>query len=150
MEKQTKNQILTVPLLLLLALLVLLLAKLGFSYLNDQTVTINDYRINTVTVDNSVDRAKGLSAKNKLANNEGMLFIFDTPDYYCFWMKDMKFSIDMIWLNDQRKVVSIQENVLPESYPKSFCPTQPAKYVLEVQAGKSKEWQISLGNQANF
>lgn len=150
MEKQTKNQILTVPLLLLLALLVLLLAKLGFSYLNDQTVTINDYRINTVTVDNSVDRAKGLSAKNKLANNEGMLFIFDTPDYYCFWMKDMKFPIDIIWMDEKKKVVTVKENVSPETYPQSFCPTQQARYVLEIQANKAYEWGIDAGDTANF
>jgi uncharacterized membrane protein (UPF0127 family) len=136
--------------LLLLACAILVFAKLAFAYLNDKMVLINNHRLNVAVADTTEERAQGLSSRDKLTAKEGMLFVFTAPDLYCFWMKDMNFPIDIIWLDENKKVVSLKENATPESYPESFCPDTRAKYVLEVNVGKIKEWQISPGQQANF
>lgn len=52
-----------------------------------------------------------------------------------FWMKDMKFPIDMLWLDNQYRVVSSEENVSPDTYPKVFFPSAPSRYVIELSAG---------------
>lgn len=92
-------------------------------------------------------RAKGLSGRESLQANQAMWFEFDESSVHCFWMKDMNFPIDIIWLNDQRKVVYIKENALPSSYPESFCPNEISRYVLEVQAGLAKQENITIGSQ---
>jgi len=77
-----------------------------------------------------------------------MLFIFPKSDKQSFWMPDMRFAIDIIWLDEYMKVVHIKESATPESYPEKFTTSVPAKYVLEVPAGFSKEKGIVVGDQA--
>ena len=77
-------------------------------------------------------RAKGLSGRATLERNQGMLFLFTAPGVYGFWMKDMKFPIDIIWLND-RKVVDLTPNVpVPvKGQPlESYVPLKPVNAVL--------------------
>jgi len=95
-------------------------------------------------------REKGLGGRTGLGDNEGMLFEFPKPDYYGFWMKDMKFSIDMVWLDANLNVVSIQEDVLPSSYPEVFKPQEPALYVLEVPSGFTLLHDIKIGDAAKI
>lgn len=80
-------------------------------------------------------RMKGLSGREGLDDNTVMVFTFNTPGMYGFWMKDMLFPIDIIWINDERKVVHIERNVDPSSYPKPFYPTAPASMVIESEVG---------------
>lgn len=85
-------------------------------------------------------RTRGLSGVDQLAQNEGMWFEFDSLGYYPFWMKDMKFSIDIIWVDENYRVTDIVRNVpVPQvgSIIPTYQNTQPAKYVLEVNAGVS-------------
>lgn len=96
------------------------------------------------------EKEKGLSGKSSLGENEGMLFVFNTEDKYPFWMKDMNFPLDMIWLNKDLKVVYVKKEVLPESYPKTFIPSENAKYVLEVPAGFSEKNNLQVGDSALF
>ncbi len=96
---------------------------------------------------------KGLSGRSGLKENEGMLFVFDKPDKYSFWMKDMKFLIDMIWLNEDLKVIYIKSNALPISYPTSYGPDVSegfAKYVLEVSAGFADKNNLKVGDGVLF
>src|SRR4026208_1251957 len=74
------------------------------------TVTINGHTLNIEIAQTQIEREKGLSGRDTLPENSGMLFVFDKPDYYAFWMKDMKFPLDFIWIRDQ-KVVQITEGV---------------------------------------
>lgn len=62
-----------------------------------------------------------------------MWFDFQTDTNTGFWMKEMNFSIDMLFLNKDLKIMHIKENATPESYPESFGPSTPYRYVLEVQ-----------------
>lgn len=133
-----------------MAMLLLITSAILFSLLPDRTLTIDGQRLNVVTASTSEDRARGLSGRERLGNREGMLFVFDSPSPYCFWMKDMNFPIDIIWLDSNKKVVTVKENATPESYPEPFCPSQEAQYVLEVASGKADEWGITVGDQAQF
>ena len=75
-----------------------------------------------------------------------MLFYFDSPGKYGFWMKDMKFDIDIIWIDMDQKVVGMAENVAVNSYPKIFYPPSDVKYVLEVPSGFTVEHNIKIGD----
>lgn len=65
-------------------------------------------------------------------------------------MKSMKFPIDIIWFSSDKKVVGIAENARPESFPEIFRPAEPARYVLEVNAGYVKKSNIKIGDQTEF
>lgn len=101
-------------------------------------------RIVVEVVDTAELQQLGLSGRQDLGDNSGMLFVFDDSSIErCFWMKDMNFAIDMVWLDSDKKVVHIENDVAPETYPNSFCPDQPAKYVLEVNAGRAEQLGIT-------
>lgn len=109
------------------------------------TVDFGFTSVHAEMVESDADRNKGLSGREKLEEGEGMLFVFEKPDRYAFWMPDMRFAIDIIWLDENMKVVHIQENATPESYPESFTPSVPALYVLEVPTGFTREKGITEG-----
>lgn len=88
---------------------------------------------------------KGLSGQDGLAENQGMLFVFSKPDIYEFWMKDMKFPLDIIWINNGQIVEIWQNAPLPQGKEiPHYRPKNPANYVLEVKAGTAKKygWQV--------
>ncbi len=95
-------------------------------------------------------RTQGLSGRASLKEDEGMLFIFDSSGIYTFWMKDMNFPIDIIWINQNLEVVYIKKNATPESYPATFGPEENALYVLEVVSGFSETHNLKLGDEARF
>ncbi len=93
---------------------------------------------------------KGLSNIDALNENEGMLFVFSEPQTPSFWMKDMLFNIDIIWLSGQWEVVDIHKGLTPESYPKTVSPSQEVLYVLEVPAGFVEKNAIENGQLLLF
>lgn len=93
---------------------------------------------------------KGLSGRGSLLENTGMLFIFEQPGKYYFWMKDMNFAIDIIWITEDLKVVYIEKNATPKSYPNIFDPKIDAKYVLEVTSGFSEKNNLKEGDTVEF
>ena len=105
------------------------------------------------TADTEASRAQGLSGVEKLASNGGMLLIFDEASIAGsgIWMKDMKIPLDIVWLGEDKKVVHIVTNASPElDTTKTFTPTEPAKYVLELPAGAVKNAAVKIGSQAEF
>lgn len=101
-------------------------------------------------VDTPASRELGLSGRTGLKKDEGMLFIFDKPGKYGFWMKDMLFSIDMVWVSEDGLVVNVERNVTPESYPKAFINTIDAKYVLEVDKGSAATYGMYIGSKVEI
>jgi uncharacterized membrane protein (UPF0127 family) len=97
--------------------------------------------------DTPAEREKGLSGRTSLAENKGLLFIFEYAGQWGFWMKEMKFPIDMIWLGKDLKVVDVKKNVAPDTYPEVFLPAGDALYVLETKAGFSAKNHIGTGTQ---
>lgn len=103
------------------------------------------------------EQEQGLSGREKLEENEGMLFVFDYMGQYSFWMKDMNFALDIIWLapseSEDRKdlqVVYIKKNAQPDSYPETFVPDKNAKYILEVSASFSEKNNLRVGDRVEF
>jgi len=125
----------------------------------DQTqASIYDYEIRKITIDDvfldveiADDNEKikqGLMFREMLPENQGMLFIFDEERKYQFWMMNMKFNLDIIWLDANGKVVHIVENAEPcidaaHTSQCTFNPDEPARYVLEVNSGFVQRYGIN-------
>jgi uncharacterized membrane protein (UPF0127 family) len=90
-------------------------------------------------------RERGLSGRKALERGHGILFIFPEDDLHGFWMKGMHFLIDIIRLDAMYRIVEAHERVQPDSYPKVFLGTMPARYVLELPAGFFVEHQLAPG-----
>lgn len=93
----------------------------------------------------SARREKGLSGRESLASREGMIFIFDEADEQCMWMKGMKFNIDMLWIDENNKVIKIVRDVSPDTYPDSFC-AGSSKYVIELGSGMAASLGVNIGD----
>lgn len=106
--------------------------------------------ISLIVVDNNESRMNGLSGINKLPDDEAMLFVFNEMGDYGIWMKDMNFPIDILWLDDQKRVEHIEEAVSPNTFPKIFYPNGKSLYVLEANANFAKNNNIKVGNFLNF
>lgn len=116
-------------------------------------VVINNKTFNVEVVKTDEQRAKGLSVYDKLPLGKGMIFIFDAKDYYTFWMKDMKFPIDIIYIKNS-KIVDIYKNITP---PKSqneilpiIKPRETADMVLEINAGLSDKYNFKIGDSVKI
>lgn len=117
------------------------------------TATIQGHTFTLTVAKSPEEKQTGLSKKTSLAQDSGMLFPFDTPDYYSFWMKNMQIAIDIIYINNDH-IVTIFENLQP---PKSqdenlsiYKPDEPADKVLEINAGLSEKYGIKKGDQVTF
>ena len=111
-----------------------------------QTILVDGHPIRAMVVDTPLARAQGLSGRDSLGKNEGMLFVFSAEDRYGIWMKDMRFPIDILWISRDMQVIHVKKNVSPESYPNVFYPPQAAWYVLELQAGFADGHAIQVGS----
>lgn len=92
------------------------------------------------------EKVKGLSGRKGLAAARGMLFVFDKPGVYDFWMKDMMFPIDIIWIGEDNRVAAVTKNAAPESYPRAFFPPVPILSAIEVKAGFIEAHKIQAGD----
>jgi len=99
---------------------------------------------------NPCQQELGLSGRKNLKDGTGMLFVFDKVGNYGFWMKDMLFAIDILWIDSDFKIVGAVENVAPETYPNVFGKNYKAKYVLEVSSGFISENNLRVGNKIIF
>jgi uncharacterized membrane protein (UPF0127 family) len=109
-------------------------------------VSLNGFVFDAFVSDTEKLRENGLSGFKGLSDKELMLFVFDYDDVVGFWMKDMLFSLDIIWIDSAMKVISIEKNVTPETFPKIFYPTKPARYVLELAAGMTDRLGTKIGD----
>jgi uncharacterized membrane protein (UPF0127 family) len=96
----------------------------------------------------------GLMFRKGLPRNGGLLMVFGKPGNHGIWMPFMRFRIDVIFLNSQKRVVGIHEHVKPISFRKGtwkvYYPERPAKYVIEMAAGSVKRKGITLGRTLIF
>lgn len=97
-------------------------------------------------------RERGLMFREGLPPGRGMFFVFDRSGEYAFWMKNMTFPIDILWLNEDRVIVHIEENVPPCTQDPCavYVPHARARYVLEIPAGDSRRQGISMGETAKI
>lgn len=113
---------------------------------DNEVISLGGKKLKVTVADEPLEQMQGLSGREGLSENEGMLFIFEPPQIPGFWMKDMKFSIDIIWISAEGKVVGVQKSLSPETYPKTYAPPSPIKYVLEVNSGWYDRNGIKIGD----
>ncbi|MCU0660477.1 MAG: DUF192 domain-containing protein [Candidatus Pacebacteria bacterium] len=101
-------------------------------------------------VDTMSEKETGLAKYAQIHDDFGMVFVFTMPGKYGFWMKDMHFPIDIIWIGEDMTVVHIERDISPDSYPKIFYPNTDALYVLETKAGFSQKQNLKLGDPVSF
>jgi len=115
-----------------------------------KVVNIGDTSVRVDLALTPEEKARGLSGRETLAEDQGMLFVFDYTTRHPFWMKDMLIPIDMIWIDENGVVVYMAENALPESYPALFGTNVESKYVLEVVSGFAKRHGVITGSKVEF
>ena len=101
---------------------------------------------------NNEDRAMGVMFRESLPEDRGLLFVFEQPSRYSFWMKNCRFPIDMVWLDAEQKVVHVTERAAPckkDPCP-MYTPMRPALYVVEINAGQAKAEKAAVGAKVEF
>lgn len=114
------------------------------------SLMINEHYVELDIAATNEARQQGLSGRTELEEDEGMLFLFSSAGRHSFWMKDMNFPIDIIWLDERNEVVDIKERAQPESYPETFAPAKSATKVVELTADFVAEEEIKIGQQLNI
>ena len=119
---------------------------------NKNQVCIKNFCVDVELAMTNEQRMKGLQLRRELSDYSGMLFVFERSDNYSFWMKDTYIPLDMIWLNEGKKIVEIAAHVQPCSSGlcPSITPRDKALYVLEVNAGLAEKNNIHVGDTADF
>lgn len=114
------------------------------------TMYVRSTPLKVTIADDQLERTQGLSDVTQLGDFEGKLFVFSKEGYYGMWMKDMLIPLDIFWINNDLKIVHIEENVTPDTYPTSFRPTEPARFVLEVNAFFAESIKIQEGDSVSI
>jgi uncharacterized membrane protein (UPF0127 family) len=114
-------------------------------------VRIGSAIVNAEIADSIFKKMKGLMGRKTLKESEGMLFPFRNENYHKFSMLFMSIPIDIIFVNKNKKIVDIFQNVQPcFSISKNYTPKEKAKYVLEVKANFTKRHSIKIGSKVDF
>jgi hypothetical protein len=112
-----------------------------------RSITVGNILIPIEIADTEAARIKGLSGLPSIPLQTGLFFIFDKASYQGVWMKDMLFSLDLIWFDETYSIIQIDKNISPNTYPTIFTPNRPAKYLLEVNAGFADRNGIRVGDK---
>jgi len=105
--------------------------------------------IQIAVADDEESRSSGLMDVQNLPEDHGMLFLFDDEQPRSFWMVNTPLSLDIIFVNSQKEIVSIHKNTQPYSH-QNFLSDMPAKYVVEVNAGFTTKYDITEGSKIEF
>ena len=143
-----------------IVLFVTIVILLGISYYsfsryNEDTVDINGYIFKVELVQSSEATSLGLSGRESIAHDEAMLFIFSDKKIRSFWMKDMNFDIDLLWIDDNQivaweKNMPAWQNVKADYDLPVYNSPQPIDKVLEIRAGLIDELNIQIGDTIEF
>jgi uncharacterized membrane protein (UPF0127 family) len=101
---------------------------------------------------NAEERARGLMFRDEIHEDQAMLFLFAEEDIHSFWMKNMRFPIDILWLDRDKRIVHIESRVPP--CPREPCPTyvpvSVAAFVLELQSGCAEKHGLRVSDRLEF
>lgn len=127
--------------------------EFNLPFTNQARATVNGNELKILVADDEEERKEGLSNRRSLNENTGMLFVFEEKGNHAFWMRNMNFPLDIIYL-DGGKVVDIKKNVPPaedsNQNPPIYTPKSPANSVLEVAAGVSDKMKLTEGSEIQF
>lgn len=113
-------------------------------------IHIRNIEIPVEIADTPATRKRGLSSREYLAPGRGMLFVFEKPGKWQFWMMNVQFPLDFIWIDSDHRVIGVTPNVPPLkdlTRPIWHTPPSPVKYVLEVNAGFAAKYNIQPGDE---
>ncbi len=116
------------------------------------TIKDGDYKLGDFDieiVETPKEMEQGLMYRKKMAPNQGMLFIYDRPQPISFWMKNTYLPLDMIFIDEDFKIVQISKDTVPYSEDPIICYT-PIMYVLEINAGISDMAGITVGSVVSW
>ena len=113
-------------------------------------VLIGETSVNVSVAKTFAEQTLGLSGRSELSDNEGMLFVFDKPNFHRIWMKEMKFSIDILSIDENLKIVDVKTDANPESFPEIFEPRKKSSFVLELPSGFFKKHSLKIGDKLSF
>lgn len=146
-----------------LLFIVLILSTIGIIYIfyprkasGISSVIINGNKVNVEVVTTPASMARGLMFRKYLAENAGMLFIFGNSARHSFWMANTLIPLDIIWIDENKKIVDIKHNTPPctadviKSYCTSYLPQAKAKYVLEVNGDWCNKNSVKIGDSVLF
>lgn len=143
------NKIIIAFIVILLLFSGYVLYQINKTPVPNSKVTIDNHAFSVEVATTSAQLQKGLSGRATLPKDQGMLFIFKSSARYPFWMKDMKFPLDMIFINNN-KIVTIFQNVPVPQQGKTnlpiYAPTSPANQILEINAGLVKQYDFKKGD----
>ncbi len=114
-------------------------------YANVKSIQIGSAVFHLEIADTTLKRMRGLSGRASLSENQGMLFVFDSPDNYGFWMKGMRIPLDMVWIKES-EVIAIDKNI-PATSSKVYFSPEPADKVLEINAGLADKFGLKVGGK---
>jgi len=112
-------------------------------------LTIGNTLIKVEIADSQIERSVGLSNRENLSPDHGMLFNFPQPGLQQFWMKDMIIPLDFIFI-DNKTIVDLKGNVLPNSYPSIIFGNKPYNYIIELNAGEIKKNNIKINQKISY
>ncbi len=151
-----KKIIIPIVIIILIAVLFFIgrayFSNSGFNLTPQAKATINNSSFNLILAKTPKEKEIGLSGKESLPKDQGMLFKFEKTGYYSFWMKNMKFPIDIIFIKNN-KIVTIYNEVKPPANNKELAiyqPLEPADTVLEINSGLSKKYGFKKDMQVNY
>ena len=114
------------------------------------SLTVRGVHVSYERADTPLTRAHGLSDRLYLEEGAGMLFVFDSIDLYGFWMKDMHFPLDFVFIRDKKVVDLIEKVPVPLGEPIPFTAKEPFDAVLEVNTGWIAANHIQVGDSVAF
>lgn len=141
-----------IPIVLLMFLICGCSASVAAGHQRGARVCIRESCAAVEIADDPAARSRGLMYRDRLIPGHGMLFVFEQPGMYAFWMKNMRFPLDLVWIGEDLRVADISENVpaCGEGSCAGIQPRIPVRYVLEVAAGFVKEHGIHIGDTATI
>lgn len=99
--------------------------------------------------DDDYQTQTGMMYRNSMEDTQGMLFVFPKAEYHNFYMKNTRIPLDIIYINSDKKIVSIQKNAKP--FDETSLPSNaPAQYVLEINGGLADDWKLDTGDMIEF
>lgn len=149
--KKIKSAPKTLFIIVIFILFIFAIYFFNNNYTNNNVKTdINGIEYSLELVDINTTRTQGLSGRQSLGQNNGMLFDFKKDDNWQIWMKDMNFAIDILWLNNKKQIIAIKNNVLPQNFPETYGADQKSRYVIELPAGTANNQNIKIGDTLSW
>jgi len=136
----------------IIAIFLLIILAYSFQKVQEDRVCFGETCFDVEIADTPLKRQIGLKLREDLDKDQGMLFIFDDPGVYQFWMQDTLIPLDIIWLNEEWEVVYMSENtpICEEIICARINPKISAKYVFEINAGVASEIELEVGSQLRY